>query len=268
MRQNYKARNKAIWQLMCQNAKKESNVLCIGTLSFLYAIVSNLLEQYSLLPFSNNTLYVLSSLDVTIRNCCYGLVAGITFYLLNDFYKNAYKKVDLYNDMYPSLYRLWLKIYQLILAINNHTLDQTQSNDELHSSIITNLCGIQDKGDEHTARKMTQEILACDYHLLFVMWSDISKDKEKYLKTYGHIITREEYSKLDDKELDIMGERLSENVPNDEQIRNGMSITIRNYDIQRAIYLILTFKTDLALMVNKYAINYYDDQIGIRKDAF
>ena len=267
---NNPERNKVIWRLMCQNARKERIVLWIGVISLIYAVASNLLKQYSLLPFSNNVLYTLSSIDETLRNCCYGIVAGITFYLLNDFYKNAYQKVDIYNDMYPNLYRLWLKTYQLILATNDHELDQSQSNDELHSSIITNLCIQQNQEDEHehTTRKMTQEILASNYHLLFVMWSDIFKDKEKYLKIYGHIITREEYSKLDDKELDIMGERLSDYVPSDEQIRNGMSITIRDYDIQRAIYLILTFKTDLALMVNKYAINYYDGQRGIRKDAF
>ena len=80
---------------MCQNAKQERIVLWIGAISLIYALASNLLKQYSLLPFSNDVLYILSSLDETFRNCCYGLAAGITFYLLNDFYKNAYQKVDI-----------------------------------------------------------------------------------------------------------------------------------------------------------------------------
>ena len=104
--------------------------------------------------------------------------------------------------------------------------------------------------------------------MLFTLWSDIAEDKKKFLEVYDHVIAREEYLKLNDKELDIMGERLKGYIPEGEQIRHGVSITIRDYDIQRAIYLILTFKTDLALMVNKYAINYYDYQRGIRKDAF
>lgn len=271
MRQNYRARNKAIRRLMCQNARKERIVLWIGAIPLIYALASNLLKQYSFLPFSNNVLYIFSSFDETARNCFYGLVAAIAFYLLNDFYKNAYQKVDIYNDMYPNLYRLWLKTYQLILAINDHELDKSHSNEELQSSIITNICGQQNKeeGEEdNDVHKTTQEILASDLHLLFVLWSDIAEDKKKFLEVYGHVITREEYLKLNDKELDIMGGRLKGYIPEDEQIRHGMSITIRDYDIQRAIYLILTFKTDLASMVNKYSINYYDDQRGIGKDAF
>lgn len=269
MKQNYRTRNKAIWKQICQNVKNDQLVLWVLAISVIYAVVSNIFRQYSLLPFSNNVLYTLSSIDEALRNSCYGLIAGIALYLLNDFYKNAYQKVDIYNDMYPNLYRLWLKTYQLILAINDHELDKSHSNEELQFSIITNLCGQQEnEEEENVVHKTTQEILASDLHLLFVLWSDIAEDKKKFLEVYGHVIAREEYLKLNDKELDIMGERLKGYIPEDEQIRHGMSITIRDHDIQRAIYLILTFKTDLALMVNKYAVNYYDNQRGIRKDAF
>lgn len=268
MRQNFRARNKAIGRLMCQNAKKERIVLWIGAISLIYAIVSNLLKQYSLLPFSNNVLYTLSSLDETLRNCCYGFVAGITFYLLNDFYKNAYQKVDTYNYMYPNLYRLWFNTSQLIHTIYDDELDQSLGNDELHNLIIAKLCKQQNNEEKKATYKTTQEILASDFELLCVMWNDIAEDKKKFLEAYGHVIAREEYLKLNDKELDIMGERLKGYVPEDEQIRNGMFITIRDYDIQRAIYLILMFKTNLAMMVNKYSINYYGDLPGIRKETF
>ena len=73
---------------------------------------------------------------------------------------------------------------------------------------------------------------------------------------------------VDDKELDIMDERLKEYSPNDDQIREGKLILIRDYDIQRALYLILNFKTDMAKMVNKYSVFYYGDQRGVQKDAF
>ena len=65
-----------------------------------------------------------------------------------------------------------------------------------------------------------------------------------------------------------MDERLKEYSPNDNQIREGKLILIRDYDIQRALYLILNFKTDMAKMVNKYSVFYYGDQRGVRKDAF
>ena len=186
-------------------------------------------------------------------------------YLINDFYKNAYKKVDLYNDMYPSLYNLWLKIYQLVLAINNRQLDESLSNDTLHTSIITNLCGVT---NEDTTRKIDRDVSADMFHILYILWSDAIKDKYKFLEVYGNIVEREEYSKLNDKELDISVERLKEYVPKDEQIVKALPITIRDYDIERSVYLILKYKTDLASMVNKYSIYYYGNQRGIRTDAF
>lgn len=258
-------RNKAIWQLLCRDARRERYVLLILVFSVLYALLSNLLTYCPPLHLPIPVLNIMASVDETLRNCCYGLIAGITFYLLNDLYKNVYKKVDLYNEMYPYLYKLWLKTYQLVLALNDHKLDESQTNEELHASIILNLCG---PSEEEPSMRSTSEILASEVHLLNAFWPDILKDREKFLNVYGDIITREEYSKLNDKELDTSVERLKGYEPNNEEIISGMEITIRDYDIQRAIYLILNFKADLAAMVNKYSINYYNEERGIRKDAF
>jgi hypothetical protein len=265
MESNRKARNRAIKRLLCREAKKEVWVLFILAFSMVYALVSNLLMHCSPLPLPATILDIMVSVDETLRNCCYGLITGITFYLLNDLYKNVYKKVDLYNEMYPYLYKLWLKTYQMVLAINDHKLDELQTNEELHASIILNLCGPSEK---EPSLRSKSEILASEVHLLNAFWPDILKDKEKFLNVYGDIITREEYSKLNDKELDTSVERLKVYEPNDEEIISGMMITIRDYDIQRAIYLILNFKADLAAMVNKYSLYYYNEERGIRKDAF
>lgn len=59
-----------------------------------------------------------------------------------------------------------------------------------------------------------------------------------------------------------------EYLPSDDQIRNAKVITIRKHSIQRAIYIIVTLKRELAIMVNKYSVNYYDDKIGIKREAF
>lgn len=262
---NNKERNKAVWRLVLQRIHTEKVLLCVLTSSVIYALVSNYFTHCSPIGFSPNVLDIMASIDETLRNCCYGVIAGIAFYLVNDLYKNAYKKVDLYNAMYPILYNLWLKTYQLILAINNHELDKTHSNDELLLSIMSNLCKQLEEGTLH---RLNLEIPADEFHVLYILWSDVLKDKDKFLEIYGHTIEREEYSKLNDKELDISIERLKEYAPNDEQIAKAKMIKIGNYDIQRAIYLMLNYKSDLASMVNKYSIFYYGNQRGIRKDAF
>ena len=265
MRLNSKERIKAILRLMRREYKIEGIVLFVLFFSLVYALASNLLTHCTPLPLPTNVLDILASIDETVRNACYGLIASTAFYLFNDFYKSSYKKVDIYSDMYPSLYNLWLKAYQLVFALNNFHIDESLTNKELQASIITNFCK-QDK--EEQTNGMTRIISSDLFHLLYVQWDDALKDKRKFLETYGHILEREEHAKLNDKELDTSLERLKEYVPSDEQIAKTIPITIRDYEIQRAIYLILKYKTDLASMVNKYSVFYYGDQRGIRKDAF
>jgi len=263
MRLNSKARNKAILRLMHQGYKKEGIVLFVLSFSLIYALVSNLLTHCTPMPLPTKVLDILASIDETFRNSCYGLIASTAFYLAIDFYKSSYKMIDIYNDMYPSLYNLWLKTYQLVCALNNFNIDKAQKNEELQASIIENFCNqVKEEPINRTTRKISSDL----FHLLYVQWEDALKDKRKFLETYGHILEREEHAKLNDKELDTSLERLKEYVPSDEQI--AKAITIRDYDIQRAIYLILKYKTDLASMVNKYSVFYYGDQRGIRKDAF
>ena len=244
---------------------KETLVVCVLVFCIIYALVSNCLTHCSPLNLNPCILDSMASIDETLRNCCYSIIASATFYLLNDFYKNAYRKVDLYNDMYPSLYRLWLKVYQLVLSINSFELGETLTNEELHASIIKNLS--VDK-EEDLSRSINIDIRPDLFHIIYVMWEDALKDKEKFLEVYGHVIEREEYSKLNDKELDISLERIKAIYPGDEHIAKGLPITMSSYDIQRAIYLILKYKSDLASMVNKYSIYYYGEERGIRKDAF
>lgn len=249
---------------MLQKIDEERIVLCILTVSFSYALISNLITHCSPLPLYN-ILDIMASIDETLRNCCYGVIASIAFYLVNDFYKNSYKQVDLYSEMYPDLYDLWFKTYQLVLALNNYELCKEHNNDELRSSIVERLSNQNGLG---TYSNIVLEVPSDEFHILYVLWNEELKDKDKFLEVYGHVINREEYSKLNDKELDFSIESLKEHKPDDEQIAKATMVSIRNYDLQCTINLILKYKTDLASMVNKYSIFYYGNQRGIQKNAF
>ena len=260
-----KARNKAIKRLIGLQLKREKVVLWILVSAVVYALISNFLILVSPLHTSSNIWNFLASCDETMRNCCYGVVAGISFYLINDFYKNIYKKVDLYNEMYPSLFELWWNIRLLILSINDNIIDRSLSNEALKTSIITYLS--HESGEENPSRRF-RKISAQKYQLLCDLWHESMKNKMKFLETYGHIITREEYSKINDRELDISVDRLNQYALDDKTLSRETRITITERDIQRAIYLIVRYKTDLALMVNKYSNYYYGDQNGIKQEAF
>jgi len=261
---NYKLRNKAIKRLFLLEFKEEKMLRWILRCSFVYALLSNILLKCPALPLPSPILYVMASIDETLRNFCYGIFASTLFYLFIDFYKNKCRTVDARNEMYPNLYTLWHKSYQLVSILNNHALDEILSDEELLSSINLNLCGKEDEESGPSSCKMSSS----KFHTLFIFWSDLLKDKDKFLDIYGSVISTEEYSQLNDKELDYSIEVLKEYLPSDDQIRNAKTITIRKHSIQRAIYLIVTLKRSLAKMVNKYSVNYYDDEIGIKREAF
>lgn len=261
---NYKLRNKAIKRLFRLELKEEKMLRWVLRCSFAYALLSNILLECPALPLPSQVLYIMASIDETLRNFCYGLFASTIFYILIDFYKNKCKTVDARNEMYPSLYTLWHKSYQLVLTLNNQALDKTLSDKELLSSINSSLCG-QEEGKSSPS---TCKISADKIHFLYIFWSDLLKDKVKFLDLYGSLISSEEYSQLNDKELDYSIEVLNEYLPSDDQIRKAETITVRKHSIQRAIYLIITFKRNLANMVNKYSVYYYDDEIGIKRNAF
>lgn len=261
---NYKLRNKAIKRLFLLELKEEKILLYVLGCSFVYALLSNILLECPALPLPSPILYIMASIDETLRNFCYGIFASTLFYLYIDFYKNKCRTVDARNEMYPNLYSLWHKSYQLVSTLNNNVLDKTLNDEELLSSINLNLCGQEDEVSSPSSCKMS----ASKFHTLFIFWSDFLKDKDKFLDIYGSVISTEEYSQLNDKELDYSIEVLKEYLPSDDQIRNAKVITIRKHSIQRAIYLIVTLKRELAIMVNKYSVNYYDDKIGIKREAF
>jgi len=259
-----KLRSKIIIKKFCENFNKEHTVKWFFIGSGLYALVSNLLLHCSPLDINPTVLYYMAAVDETLRNCSYGIFASITFYLINDFYKNIYSKVDLYNEMYPDLYNLWLKVYQLVLSLTDYNLNEKQSNDEIKNIILNNIRLKDNKGDN-----TRQSHIPIDYfHLLYVLWLDADKDKTKFLHVYGNIISRVEYSKLDDKENDLLIEELKQLLPKEKQFTKGMTVTMDAHALERLIYIILLYKSNLATMVNEYSEFYYCKQPLIRKDAF
>ena len=103
---------------------------------------------------------------------------------------------------------------------------------------------------------------------MYVLWLNVDKDKTKFLDIYGKIISRVEYSKLDDKENDLLLEELKLLLPKEKHFTKGMAVTMNDHAIERLVYIILLYKSNLASMVNKYSEYYYCKQPLIRKDAF
>lgn len=264
MKRKYCSRYKVLTKLLIEGLFNEFPLLFICSLAIIYAFVSNFLLSFPPLNISETTLHVLSSIDVVLRNCCYGIVAGVIFYFINDFFKNIVKNIDSYNEMYPDVYNLWLKSHQLVLALSGYKYNESHDQETVMGLMTSYFYG---KKKLH--RSYSKISIDLDrFHLLVILWTEANKDKNKFLDAYGPIISRSEYSKLNDKELDTSLERITAIMPNVDYFEKGMTVEVWDNDIQRVLFLILNYKSCLVNMVNKYSKYYYADERGIRKDAF
>lgn len=257
-------RDRIIWKLVRERYKGEIVIRLALLLSIAYATISCFMLRYNPIDINPVILDIMATFDEVIRNCCYSVIAGIVFYILNDFYKNIYSLVDTYNGMYPELYKLWLKVYQLILSLNEYKYDESPK-DDVYNLLLANFVK---EDDIHQAGFGNVEIPYDKGHLLLFLWTDVNTERRKFLETYGNIISRNEYSKLNNNEYDVGVDILKEAIPQIEHYEKDMTVTISNHCIQRTIFLICILKNDLVTMANKYSKFYYENQKGIRTDVF
>lgn len=257
-------RNRIIWKLIREKYKNEVFVISALLLSITYTIVSSFCLRCSPLIINSTILDIMASLDEVIRNCCYGVIAGIVFYFLNDFYKSTYSLIDTYNRMFPELYKVWLKIYQLIFTLSDQKYDISHK-DDVYNFLLANFVK---EDDIHKENFKNIETPYDKCHLLLWLWTDVNIERKKFLEIYGNIISREEYSKLNYNEYDVSIDMLKAVISETEHYEKEPTVSIPNRYIQRTIFLICTLKNDLVIMANKYSKFYYETRRGIRTDVF
>lgn len=251
------SRSKVIRRILRLKLKDERIAKWFFIIAFSYALISNILYHCPPLNIDPTILNIMASLDDVLRNCCYGIMASISFYIFHDFIKNHKAKVDLYNDMFEEIDKLCWEVKKLIKFASNNHFEDSQDIHSTVQSIYSHLC-INEK--KRMTGSSTNEISIDNFHFLQTTWSEIQTQKKKFLEAYGNEIDRVEFFKLNNSEYDISNERLKNIMPEVETFEKGMTVTIRDYDIQRASYLIVEFYFVLAKMVEKYSIYNYSEK--------
>lgn len=255
-----KSREKIIWQLFCKRVGEETYLIYSLGGAFVYLFISMLISRYC--SCCTNPPLIWLSVDGFLRNFSYGLITSILFYYLIDFFRNVKKNVDTYNEMFPDLYNLWLKAFQLILEVSDFKYKDSYSEEEALNIIYKNISG----------HKIGETNALCDridigvFHSLMVSWSEVNNRRKKFLDVYGSTISREEYSKLVDYEFITSVDYLAETMPSVEHFEKGMTVVVNSREMQHTIYLIWMCKSYLTEMVNKYSEYYYGNSYNIRID--
>ena len=253
-------------QIYCREMRKkffEERILRLALyITIPYTLISNFLSHCPPLSMDYWILSIMDSLDVVIRNCCYGVIAGIAFYFFNDFHKSIGSKIDKYNGMFSELHKLWWGIYNPLSNVNSNTYDESKD-------IITNIQYIyqylyENKTGKEINAQTILEIPRDRLSYINYKWQTAQEEKKKFLEIYGNIISREEYSRMAYSEYDISIEVLKTAFSDIMVIDEKEYVCITERNLQRALYLMVQFEKDLAKMVNKYFEFYYGDYKSIK----
>ncbi len=260
-------RLKIIYQQFCQQIKEEKILRWAFIIAVTYSLASFFLRDVNL--FNNSTfIYILRGIDEVIRNCCYGIIAGIIFYIINDLYKTVWSKVDIYNDMYKELYSLWLYIYQMILMCYEN-FDENSTEKDIQKELLSFIFGKEKQDYELMHFSSIDEVPIDNFHLVMVMWKEANRKRHDFLVTFGNMLSRSEFIELSDYGYDYSYEKLKEQFPvNKETFIPKETIVINSFDTVQAILRIIKYKRVITNITGNYAKFYYDNTRLVRTDVF
>lgn len=224
--------------------------------AFVYALISNILYKCTPLPIDARLLSIMDSIDVVLRNFCYGIGASVFFYLFHDVIRNHRNTLDTYNEMFEELHKLWWSIRSPLMILCDDIFKYPQSKESLIQKIYLRFCTT--KKERFTLASVTKLPIS-DADFLLNTWTNVMTEKKKFLEVYGDIISREEFLKLNNSEYDYCLQRLKDVMPEVEIFEKGQVVIMRDFDILMTSRLMLEFQSDLAKMVNKYSIYDYSE---------
>lgn len=245
-----KKRSKVVNKLFIEEIKNEKTAIRLLIAAMIYALLSCIFYRCDPFPFSDNILNILASIDEFIRNCCFGVVASVTFYLFHDYIRNLKKKVDIRNSLFSKIYDLWWNMFIQLKMISNDEFKCTLSIDDAFNMILFRF--YPEPKEAITGASVTQ-ISYVDFYHIQTGWEFAMLEKKKFLEIYGNDISRKEFLKLNDVEYDIACERLRDLKLEDESTEKNKTVTIRVFDLHKVIRLMVQYQSVLAEMVVSYS---------------
>lgn len=251
-----KRRSKIRLYLIRNAVKQDKMLIWIFVISVLYAFVSNFISSYCPITCEPLLANLGNAADVVLRNTCYGVIAGIAFYLINDIYKNAYKKTDVYNAMFKELYMVEFNAYTLVGAISGDKYNKNMSREQLFQCIMVYICNENDEFHQFGSFVKYRQIPLDRIALLVYKWNEANSKRRVFLSNFGDLLTRDEFCNLnrfDDnyvpgliRTFDLMIE-----TSNQEYLK------VRDNDIATTVNWIIAYKIAITDLTKKYINHSY-----------
>lgn len=248
---NVRNRSQIITGLMLKRLMQEKILLAFLVGSILYGFISNLLIGYNITVCPSWFSVIGKSIDDVIRNTCYGVIAGISFYLVNDLYKNVYTKVDVFNAMFNKLYMILFNATSLVQAVSGENYKKYMSREQTFRCIMNNLCNEEDDFRQIGSLVKKRQISVERFTLLANKWEETNGMRKGFLEIYGNMLTTDEQYSLSRYEYDSKTELLRtiyQTISDTDQ----QHAEVVDRDIAAIVNMIVGYKICLTDLSRKY----------------
>lgn len=234
-----------------QRIKHEKLLIAILILAAIYVISSIIISNCCPIECDKCFANWGNAINELFKNVCYSIIAGITFYLINDIYKNALKAVKTYDEMFPVLYRMHDDVLKLVQNIIGDRYDKSMNREKLYSTIMSCLCNEDDEFHMIGTFSKNRHLLKEDIAYTIVKEKDFNKDRLIFLEVYGDMLTKDEKFSLN-----RFGDSLDADVVRSVEIllakTNQEYIDIIDVDISTIIRWLVNYKCYLKDLSKKY----------------
>lgn len=265
-------RSKIIIQQLASVLIENRVLIAILLISLCYAFLSNLLSNICLIFCDPWIVNVGNAIDDVVRNTCYGIIAGITFFLVNDVYTNAIKKVDDYDALFKELYMANFEASSLLKAISGDKYVKEMNREQLFNAIMTYICNEDDEFQQIGSFTKIRHLPINYCGILIAKWHDSNCKRKEFLATFGDLLTRGEQLKLNRFEDNLATELIKKLEIMIQTSSNNQFVDFRDCDIAVIVNWIIGYKmviTDLAKRYIKYSYRtVYLDRTYIEDDLY
>lgn len=234
-----------------QRLKQEKPIKMLIIFAFIYTLISNIISKCCPIGCSPQYANIGNALDELAKNVCYSIIAGIIFYIINDVYKNAVKRIPEMDAMFHELHKLQANACYMLQALCDDNYDKTKNREQMFLCVMKHLCNGNKEIKTIGSLFKVQSIKVEDCAILIDKWKEANKLRCDFLGAYGDLLTREEIYRLSSFDDNLVRETIGYI---DMHINGSYKefVEIRECDITIIVNRIVNYKVYLTDLTKKY----------------
>jgi len=251
MDKRIRTRSHIIKHELQQRFLQEKTLIGVFIVALTYSLISNIVSRCCPIECTAELTNIGNAIDELFRNICYGVLAGVIFYVINDIYKNVVRRIPEMDKMFCELLELQVHSWSFLEKISHNNYDRRMDREHTFQCIMKNLCNEDVEfpciGGVFKMRTIKVE----DCVVLVNDWREAIRKQRVFLETYGDLLDRNEKQILNNFYDNFVGDIISYlNI----EIENadGECIQVSEHHITIIVNRIIGLKIYLTDLAKKY----------------